>query len=167
MARFLQDRQLDCLISAGFAGALNDQLTLAISARPNFSTAELGKARPLLANLPIHVANLLTVPSIIDSSEERNRIARATGAAAVDMETELSRALLREHGVPLLCSARSAIHRVSTFPALAHVLSNVERQRTSAMGLVLYLCKHPTRFVGIDSLLSQISRARRPDRRHS
>ena len=50
MARFLQDRQLDCLISAGFAGALNDQLDVGdLLLAQNFSTAELGKARSLPA----------------------------------------------------------------------------------------------------------------------
>ena len=161
IAKVFQNRQLDCLISAGFAGALNDQLNVGdLLLAQNFSTAELSKARSLLANLPIHVANLLTVPSMIDSNEERNKIARATGAAAVDMETEFIARACAEHGVPLLSLRAISDTPRQPFPAPAHVLFNVERQRTSAMGLVLYLCKHPTRLRGLIRFASQISRAR-------
>ena len=161
MARFLQDRQLDCLISAGFAGALTDQLDVGdLLLAQNFSTAELGKARSLLVNLPIHVANLLTVPSMIDSNEERNKIARATGAAAVDMETEFIARACAEHGVPLLSLRAISDTPRQPFPAPANVLFNIERQRTSVMTLVLYLCKQPTRLPGLIRFASQIARAR-------
>ena len=36
----------------------------------------------------MHRGNLLTVSAIIDSIEERRKIAQATGADAADMETE-------------------------------------------------------------------------------
>jgi nucleoside phosphorylase len=161
MARFLQDRQLDCLISAGFAGALTDQLDVGdLLLAQNFSTAELGKARCLLVNLPIHVANLLTVPSMIDSNEERNKIARATGAVAVDMETEFIARACAEHGVPLLSLRAISDTPRQRFPAPAHVLFNIERQRTSVVRLVLYLLRHPTRLRGLIRFISQITRAR-------
>ncbi len=161
MARFLQDRQFDCLISTGFAGALNDQLNVGdLLLAQNFSTAELSKARSLLVNLPIYVANLLTVPSVIDSNEERNKIARATGAAAVDMETEFIARACAEHGVPLLSLRVISDTPRQRFPAPAHVLFNIERQRTSVLRAVLYLCKHPTRLWGLIRFMSQITRAR-------
>jgi nucleoside phosphorylase len=161
MARFLQDRQLDCLISAGFAGALNDQLSVGdLLLAQNFSTAELSKARSLLVNLPVHVANLLSVPSMIDSNEERNKIARATGAAAVDMETEFIARACAEYGIPLLSLRVISDTPRQRFPAPTHVLFNIERQRTSVMRLVLYLCKHPTRLPGLIRFASQIARAR-------
>jgi adenosylhomocysteine nucleosidase len=161
MARFLQDRQLDCLISAGFAGALTDQLDVGdLLLAQNFSTAELGKARCLLVNLPIHIATLLTVPSMIDSNEERNKIARATGAVAVDMETEFIARACAEHGVPLLSLRAISDTPRQPFPAPANVLFNIERQRTSVMTLVLYLCKQPTRLPGLIRFASQIARAR-------
>jgi nucleoside phosphorylase len=161
MARLLQDRQLDCLISAGFAGALTDQLDIGdLLLAQNFSTVELGKARSLLINLPIHVANLLTVPSMIDSNEERNKIARATGAAAVDMETEFIARACAEHGVPLLSLRAISDTPRQRFPAPAHVLFNIERQRTSVVRLVLYLLRHPTRLRGLIRFISQITRAR-------
>ena len=161
MVRFLQDRQLDCLISAGFAGALNDQLNIGdLLLAQNFSTAELSKARSLLVNLPIHVANLLTVPSMIDSNEERNKIAGATGAVAVDMETEFIARACAEHGVPLLSLRAISDTPRQRFPAPSHVLFNIERQRTSVVRLVLYLLRHPTRLRGLIRFMSQITRAR-------
>ena len=161
MAQFLQDRQLDCLISAGFAGALNNQLNVGdLLLAQNFSTVELSKTRSLLVNLPIHVANLLTVPSMIDSNEQRNKIARATGAAAVDMETEFIARACAEHGVPLLSLRVISDTPRQRFPAPAHVLFNIERQRTSVVRLVLYLLRHPTRLPGLIRFMSQITRAR-------
>jgi adenosylhomocysteine nucleosidase len=161
MARLLQDRQLDCLISAGFAGALTDQLDVGdLLLAQNFSTVELSKVRSLLINLPIHVANLLTVPSMIDSNEERNKIARATGAVAVDMETEFIARACAEHGVPLLSLRAISDTPRQRFPAPAHVLFNIERQRTSVVRLVLYLLRHPTRLRGLIRFISQITRAR-------
>jgi nucleoside phosphorylase len=161
MAQFLQDRQLDCLISAGFAGALNNQLNVGdLLLAQNFSTVELSKTRSLLVNLPIHVANLLTVPSMIDSNEERNKIARATGAAAVDMETEFIARACAEHGVPLLSLRVISDTPRQRFPAPAHVLFNIERQRTSVVRLVLYLLRHPTRLPGLIRFMSQITRSR-------
>jgi len=160
-ARFLQDRQLDCLISAGFAGALNNQLNVGdLLLAKNFSTADLSGTLYSLANLPIHIADLLTVPLMIDSSEERKKIARATGAAAVDMETKFIARACAEHGVPLLSLRAISDTPRQRFPAPAHVLFNIERQRTSVVKLVLYLCKHPTRLRGLIRFESQISRAR-------
>ena len=161
MARFLQDRQLDCLISAGFAGALNDQLDVGdLLLAQNFSTAELDKARSVLIDRPLHVANLLTVPSMVDSNETRNEIARATGAAAVDMETEFIARACAEHGVPLLSLRAISDTPRRRFPAPAHVLFNIERQRTSVIRLALYLCQHPTCLPGLIRFASQIARAR-------
>lgn len=161
MARFLRDRQFDYLISAGFAGALNDQLNVGdLLFAQNFSTAELSKTRPLLANLPIHVANLLTVPSMIDSNEERNKIARATGAAAVDMETEFIARACAEHGVPLVSLRAISDTARQPLPAPPHILFDIENQRTNMMRLVQYFCKHPMRLRGLIRFTSQISRAR-------
>src|SRR6266700_5799445 len=64
MASFLQDRQFACLISAGFAGALNDKLRAGdLLVAENFSTVELNETRLDLGRLPVHRANLLTVSS--------------------------------------------------------------------------------------------------------
>ena len=76
------------------------------------------------------------------------------------METEFIARACAEHGVPLLSLRAISDTPRQRFPAPAHVLFNIERQRTSMMRLVLYLCKHPTRLRGLIRFASQIARAR-------
>src|SRR5215472_3392533 len=81
MAIFLAERQFNYLISAGFAGALNDRLHIGdLLFAENFLTINQREVRPALSTLPIHTANLLTVASMIDSGTERGKIAQCTGA---------------------------------------------------------------------------------------
>ena len=73
---------------------------------------------------------MLTVPALIDSSEERERIARESGASAVDMETEFIARACAAHGIPLL--SLRVITDTPTEPFLAppSVLFDIEQQRT-------------------------------------
>ena len=87
IGKFLENQQFDFLISAGFAGSLNHELQVNdLLVAKNFSTVDLKHAS--LSNVSIYAANMLTVPVLIDSGEERERIARKSRASAVDMETE-------------------------------------------------------------------------------
>jgi len=161
IARFLKDRKLECLINAGFAGALNDQLGVGdlLLAR-NFSTADLSLTLDSLAHLPIHIANLLTVPSMIDSSEERNRIAQTTGAVAVDMETEFIACSCAEHGVPLLSLRVISDTPRHPLPAPPSVLFDLDEQRTHFGRLAFYMAKNPTAIWRLISFARGIGRAR-------
>src|SRR5881394_1763761 len=101
--KFLQDHQFDLLISTGFAGALNDEMQVGdLLLAKNFSTIELNEKRSSFSRLPIHMADLLTAPTLIDSSDERTEIARTSGATAVDMETEFIARVCAAHAIPLL-----------------------------------------------------------------
>src|SRR5437867_9343354 len=145
-ARFLEGRKLDCLISAGFAGALNDQLRIGdLLLAKNFSTAEVSGTLHSLANLPIHIANLLTVRSMIESGEDRNRLAQTTGAAAVDMETEFIARACAKHGVPLLSLRVITDTPRQQFPAPPNVLFDIDRQRTHLTALAKFFLLHPNR----------------------
>jgi nucleoside phosphorylase len=162
MARFVRNRQLDCLISAGFAGALNDQLRVGdLLLAKNFSTTDLSGTLDSIANLPIHIANLLTVPSMIDSSEERNRIAQTTGAAAVDMETEFIARSCAEHGVPLLSLRVISDTPCQPLPAPPSVLFDLDEQRTNLGRLAFYVAKNPPAIWRLISFARQIGRARK------
>jgi adenosylhomocysteine nucleosidase len=161
MASFLQDRQFRCLISAGFAGALNDRLDVGdLLLAENFSTAKLSEARVALSTLPIHIANLLTVPSMIDSREERIKIAQTTGAAAADMETEFIARACAEHGVPLLSLRVISDTPSETFPAPSRILFDIERQRTDAMKFTLHFLRHPNRVPRLIQFATTIGQAR-------
>src|SRR5207245_11326201 len=61
-ARFLEGRKLDCLISAGFAGALNDQLRIGdILVVKNFSNAEVGGRLHSVANCTMQLDIVLSM----------------------------------------------------------------------------------------------------------
>jgi nucleoside phosphorylase len=161
MATFLQDRQFTYLISAGFAGALNDQLPVGdLLLAENFSTAQLSEARSALSKLSIHIADLLTVPSMIDSSEERIKIGQATGAAAADMETEFIARACAEHALPLLSLRVISDTPSEPFPAPSRVLFDIERQRTDAMKFALHFLTHPNRVPRLIRFAKGIAQAR-------
>jgi adenosylhomocysteine nucleosidase len=161
MARFLQDRQFDCSISAGFAGALNDKLHAGdLLFAENFSTLQLNERRSGLASSLIHRANLLTVPSIIDSTEERQKIAQATGAAAIDMETEFIARACAQHGVPLLSLRVISDTPSERFPGPSKILFDVERQRTNSLKFASHFLKHPGAIPQLIGFAKRIAKAR-------
>ena len=160
MANFLQDQQFDCLISAGFAGALNDRLhTGDLLFAENFSTIQLNEIDSG-GNSLIHRGKLLTVPAIIDSIEERQKIAQTTGADAIDMETEFIARGCAEHGVPLLSLRVVSDTPREPLPGPSKILFDVERQRTDAMKLSLHLLRHPTAVLQLIAFAKRIARAR-------
>ncbi len=161
MASFLQDRQFACLVSAGFAGALNDKLRAGdLLLAENFSTVELNAMRSGLGSSLIHRANLLTVTSIIDSIEERQKIAQTTGAVAIDMETEFIARACAEHGVPLLSLRVISDSPSEPFPGPSKILFDIERQRTHVRKLAMFFLAHPTRVPGLVQFAKRIARAR-------
>ena len=161
MASFLQDRQFACLISAGFAGALNDRLHAGdLLFAKNFSTVQLNAMRSGLGSSLIHRANLLTVTSIIDSIEERQKIAQTTGAVAIDMETEFIARACAEHGVPLLSLRVISDSPSEPFPGPSKILFDIERQRTHVRKLAMFFLAHPTRVPGLVQFAKRIARAR-------
>ncbi len=161
IASFLQEQRFDCLISAGFAGALNDKLHVGdLLFAENFSTVQLDEMRASPGSPLIHHANLLTVPSIIDSFEERQKIAQTTNAVAIDMETELIARGCAEHGVPLLSLRVISDTPSEPFPGPSKILFDVERQRTHMLKLAKFFIAHPNRVPHLIQFARRIGRAR-------
>jgi nucleoside phosphorylase len=157
-----QDQQFDLLISTGFAGALSDELKVGdLLLAKNFSTIDLKQAHSLLSSLLIHPIDLLTVSAMIDSSEERERIARESGAAAVDMETEFIARACADHGVPLLSLRVITDTPREAFPAPAHILFDVAKQRTDLGKLAGFFLMHPQRVPHLLAFARKITRARK------
>ena len=157
-----QDRQFDCLISAGFAGALNDDLRVGdLLLAENFSTVDLSERWSSLSSLGIHMANLLTVPALIDSREERNKLARTSGAVAVDMETEFIARVCAACGIPLLSLRVISDTPHHLFPAPADVVFDIERQQTHMLKLATHLLAHPTRIPRLVQFARRIACARK------
>lgn len=161
MASFLQDRKFDCLISAGFAGALNDRLhTGDLFFAENFSTIQLNEIHSS-GNSPIHRGNLLTVPAIIDSIEERQKIAQTTGADAADMETEFIARGCAEHGVPLLSLRVISDTPAKPLPAPPRVLFDIELQRTRMGKFATHFLAHPHRVPRLVQFAKRIGQAQK------
>jgi adenosylhomocysteine nucleosidase len=162
LSKFLQDRKFDLLISSGFAGALNDELHVGdlLLAR-NFSTIELSARRSALSNLPVRLADLLTVSALIDSSDERNKIAHTSSAAAVDMETEFIARACAEHAVPLLSLRVITDTPRESFPAPPKLLFDIGQQRTHMLKLARYFLAHPNRIPRLAQFSRRIANARK------
>jgi adenosylhomocysteine nucleosidase len=160
IGKFLDNQQFDFLISAGFAGSLNHELQVndLLVAR-NFSTVDLKHAS--LSNVSIYAANMLTVPALIDSSEERERIARESGASAVDMETEFIARACAAHGIPLLAVRVITDTPTQPFPAPPSVLFDIQRQRTHVSLLARFFLAHPRRLPSLVQFARRIARARK------
>ncbi|HEV3099251.1 MAG TPA: hypothetical protein VGY75_06020, partial [Candidatus Udaeobacter sp.] len=123
------DQHFDYLISAGFAGALNDRLQPGdLLLAKNLSTVRT-EENFFLSSLQIHMADLLTVPAVIDSREERNKLALTSGAVAVDMETEFIARACAAHGIPVLSLRVISDTPTELFPAPANVLFDIDRQQ--------------------------------------
>jgi nucleoside phosphorylase len=162
IGKFLGNQQFDFLISAGFAGSLNRELQVNdLLVAKNFSTLDRKQAQSSLSNVPIYAANMLTVPALIDSSEEREKIARESGASAVDMETEFIARTCAVHGLPLLALRVITDTPTQPFPAPPSVLFDIQQQRLHIVVLAKFFLAHPTRIPGLIQFARRIARARK------
>ena len=161
IGKLLENQQFDFLISAGFAGSLNHELQVNdLLIAKNFSTVDLKHAPSSLSNVSIHTANILTVPALIDSSKEREKIARESGASAVDMETEFIARACATHGIPLLALRVITDAPTHPFPAPPSVLFDIQQQRTDIAALARFLLAHPRRLPCLVQFARRIARAR-------
>jgi adenosylhomocysteine nucleosidase len=133
------------LISAGFAGALDDQLQVGdFFLAENFSDgAMLASARAALADRRLRVGRLTTENAVLDSVEDRRALALRTGADAVDMETSAIAEACAAAGVPMLSLRAITDTPAFPFPAPPNVLFNIARQKTEFMPLFLHLLPRP------------------------
>jgi len=162
IAKFFEDQQFDFLISAGFAGSLNNELQVNdLLLAKNFSTLDLKHAQSSLPNVSIYAAKMLTVPALIDSSGERERIARKSGASAVDMETEFIARACAKHGIPLLSLRVITDTPIQPFPAPPNVLFDINQQRTQLLKLLTFFLKHPIWVPRLIQFAGRIGHARK------
>jgi adenosylhomocysteine nucleosidase len=150
------------VISSGFAGAVSDELRVGdLILAENFSDPQLiTSAARILSHCQPHAVKLFTSTSIIDSVAERNEIARAANAAAVDMETGAIVAVCGAHGVPLLSLRAISDTAREPFPTPLSVLFDIENQRTDFVRLVTYLLRDPAAILRLSRFSRQIRRIR-------
>ena len=158
----LRGERPDFLISSGFAGSAREDLQVGdLVLAENFSDPELlSMARQLLAPRNLRAIKLFSSTSIVDSVAERNEIARAHGADAVDMETETIAKACAGRGIRMLSLRVISDSLRQPFPAPPHVLFDIERQRSDFAKLMGYLLRHPGAAWHLLRFARQISRAR-------
>jgi len=160
IGRFLENQQFDFLISAGFAGSLNHEVQVNdLLVAKNFSTVDLKHAS--LSNVSIYAADMLTVPALIDSGEERERIAHESGASAIDMETEFIARACAAQDIPLLALRVITDTPTQPFPAPPRVLFDIQKQRTPIAVFAGFFIANPRRMPGLVQFAKRIARARK------
>jgi nucleoside phosphorylase len=160
---FLRRQQFKYLVSAGFAGALDQELQVGdLLLSENFSSPELlGSAHLDFAGAGIFLGKLATVPGIVDSKSERDRWAAESGAAAVDMETEFIAAACAAQRIPMLSLRAISDTPSKPFPAPPNVLFDLEKQKTNLGRLALYLMTHPGALGRLNIFRQRIALARK------
>jgi nucleoside phosphorylase len=160
--KFLRPQQFKYLISTGFAGALDPELRVGdLFLSENFSSPELlGSSHLEIADGRLFVGKLATVPAVMDSKSERDRLAAESGAAAVDMETEFIAAACAARGIPLLSLRVISDTPSEPFPAPPDVLFDLEKQKTNFGRLAFHLVKHPGAMMRLNAFRRRIGLAR-------
>jgi len=158
---FLEHQKPAILISAGFAGALGDLAVGDLLLSENFSNPHLLSDARKVLGAQIHVGRLATAAAVIDSMSERAALAAATGASAVDMETEFIANACQNAGVPLLSLRAISDTPSAPLPAPANVLFDVGRQKTSFTTLASHIARNPGTLWRLAAFAKRIALARR------
>ena len=156
---FLERQRVDCVVSAGFAGALDPKLRVGdLLIAQNFSSPELlASPKMQLEEMSIYLATLTSSAGVIDSADQRRELAQRTGTSAVDMETEFIAAACAEHSIPVLALRAISDTATEPFPAPAEVLFDVIAQRTKPLRLAGYLLAHPSAVVRLAAFAQRIA----------
>jgi nucleoside phosphorylase len=163
MEVMLRREKFESLISSGFAGALEPELRVGhLLLAENYSTPKLLAAHEneLTAD-GIFLGKLATVPRMIESITQRETLNKRTGAAAVDMETETIAEICQAHDVPMLSLRAISDTSVESFPAPAHVLFDLAKQKTDFVRLGSYLLTHPHAVARLNAFRQRIGVARK------
>ncbi|MGI9088240.1 MAG: hypothetical protein ACR2HH_10955 [Chthoniobacterales bacterium] len=150
----------ELLICAGFAGALEERLQIAdLFLADNFSDeSALTSARQII---PAEVGKLTTAEEILDSPAARSRLASATGARAIDMETEVVVEECRGVGVRTLSLRAITDTPAFPFPLPPSILFDLAAQKTKPLRLLAYLAVHPWAIGRLIAFAGRVTRARR------
>lgn len=163
MEVMLRRERFDYLISTGFAGALEKDLQVGhLLVADNYSSPRLLESLQLdLADQTTFVGRLATVPRMIESTAQREMLSKRTGATAIDMETESIAELCAAHDLPMLSLRVISDTAAEPFPAPAHVLFDLAKQRTDFIRLGCYLLAHPSAVSRLNAFRQRIGIARK------
>jgi adenosylhomocysteine nucleosidase len=159
---FFSAQQPRLLISSGFAGAAREDLQVGdLLLAENFSDPSLlFEAQRILTSSHVRVGKLFTSSTIVDSIDERNKIAREHNAVAVDMETECIAQACAARQIRMLSLRVISDTPREPFPVPPRALFDIENQRAEVARLLFHLLTHPTAIWRLIRFGSQIRKAR-------
>jgi adenosylhomocysteine nucleosidase len=162
LIEFLGDQPFEVLISSGFAGGVGIEANVGdLFLAENISDPRLlASANRTLQNLGPRVGKLLTSSGIVHSPAERMELARARGADAIDMETDVIAEACVERGIPILSLRAISDTLDEPFPAPPALLFDIEQQKTPLLGLAAYLITRPAAIGRLIRFARQIGSAR-------
>ena len=129
---------------AGFGGALDSTLRVGDAIRAEAVIGPDGVSHRATLSVPCHFSRgtILTSDRLIGSPEEKRRLAEATGAKVVDMESSYVAAWCEERNVPWGC-LRVVTDEAQT-PISKDVFDLLENGHVSAWRLTRALVRRPT-----------------------
>jgi len=158
---FLRSVRPELLISSGFAGGLTDEVPVGdLVIAQNFSDPELVRRLTTPAQQHIRRIKLLTVDRMVDSVDERARIANQDSAAAIDMETDVIAEACARNAIRMISLRVISDSPAAPFPAPPDVLFDLTSQRTNFGRLVPYVLTHPSAIGRLSRFAKQISEVR-------
>jgi len=139
------------IVSAGFGGGLQEGLAVGdLAIGSNYSDPGIVSKLQLES---WKIGSLLTVPGILETAAEKQRLGRETGCLMADMETSHIADLCRSLAIPLL-SVRCISDAVGDdIPVPSEVLINPQSGRPEPLALFRHLIANPTSIPGFNRLL--------------
>jgi nucleoside phosphorylase len=154
--------KFEWLISSGFAGALERELRVGhLLVAENYSSPKLLIGLQLGTVEGVYLGKLATVPRMIESTTQRETLNKRTGAVAVDMETETIAEICNAYDVAMLSLRAISDTSSEPFPAPAHVLFDLAKQKTDFVRLGCYLITHPNALARLNAFRQRIGVARK------
>jgi adenosylhomocysteine nucleosidase len=162
LVEFLGNQPLEILVSSGFAGGVAAEMNVGdLFIAENVSDSQLfAIAQRALARMRPRTGKLSTSSGIVDSAMQRMRLARARGADAIDMETDVIAQTCVERGIPMLSLRAISDTQREPFPAPPAVLFDIEQQKTHITGLAAYLITRPSAIGPLIRFARQVGRTR-------
>ena len=164
-AEFLSMHEPKCLLSAGFAGALQRDLKLGdILLARNYSEPALFEKCHLLlrdAKAPVHTGEIVSQDLPVETPAAKAALHARSGAAAVDMETSAIHSVCHARGVPFQSIRAISDVAASALPVPFEKWFNTRRQRPRPIGVMAFLIRHPRRIKPFVRFVQGLDEARR------
>jgi adenosylhomocysteine nucleosidase len=157
------------VISAGFAGGLDPRLDVgALVVGTNCGdSAWRDRCRRALSGQgalfwgDLFWGALTTQSNVVETAPDKARLARETGALAVDLETAVLASFCREAALPFLALRAISDSAGQSLPVPMGVWFDAERQRPKPGALLAYLLRNPRRLCPFLRFVRGLGPARR------